>query len=85
MIRVSEYKKRDAGFQTTGEVQQEYSCPHCYAALKWVVGTALSPFQCLKCRETLMDITKIINNFDWRIAYHQKGDTAVKCGSSLLQ
>jgi hypothetical protein len=83
MITVYEYPETDCGFAATGNVQQEYSCPECFAALKWRVGTALSPYNCLKCQEIQMDITKIISNLDWRIAYHTRGETAVRCGSSV--
>jgi len=43
-----------------------------------------SPYSCLGgCNRIMPDVTKMILNSEWRIAYHLGGEAAVKCGASL--
>lgn len=84
MITIFAYPETDTGFLETGETEIEYSCPLCCKAIRWIQNTQMSPYYCPGCRTILIDLTKLIGNFDWRIAYHHEGEIAVRCGSSPL-
>jgi len=62
----------------------EYSCPYCYKPIKWEIGVQMSPFRCPGCREELLDLTKIIANENWRVAYHIQGEISVGCTNSSV-
>jgi len=83
VITLYEYAQTDCGFIETGKQEYEYSCPHCYKAIRWIKGEQLSPANCLGCFEQLMDISRIAANADWRIQYHFSGEVAVICESSV--
>jgi len=68
-----------------GDDVYEYSCPHCCKALQWKKGpTTLSPFNCYGCMERMIDVSKIINNFETRRKYHFESEANLICGSSGL-
>jgi hypothetical protein len=82
MIRV--FKTKKIIIQQDGSAHEyEYSCPHCFKPVKWDFGR-LSPMHCPGCKGSLPELSKVIKESDWRLAYHKNGMKGVPCNGSPL-
>jgi len=61
----------------------EFICPYCGIILQWKALAQKSPYTCTDCYRIMMDVSKIIEKIEWRIAYHFGGKEAVVCSTFI--
>lgn len=67
----------------TGNLKmQEFTCPNCGNRHQWKPPQQ-SPYACSSCSKIMMDVTRLILEPKWRIAYHLIGEKAVICNTSV--